>query len=45
MNPASKTWPLIFFLHGAGDRGDNPFLLAKASPFMMIREKGPLPFI
>jgi predicted esterase len=40
-----KTWPLIFFLHGSGDRGDNPFLLAKASPFMMIREKGPLPFI
>jgi poly(3-hydroxybutyrate) depolymerase len=43
-NPA-KTWPLIFFLHGVGDRGDNINLLAKASPFMMIREKGPLPFI
>jgi hypothetical protein len=43
-NP-TKTWPLIFFLHGAGDRGDNIDLLAKASPFMMIREKGPLPFI
>jgi predicted esterase len=40
-----KTWPLIFFLHGSGDRGDNLFLLAKASPFMLIREKGPLPFI
>ncbi|MBN1437779.1 MAG: dienelactone hydrolase family protein [Anaerolineales bacterium] len=40
-----KTWPLIFFLHGSGDRGDNPFRLAKASPLMMIREKGPLPFI
>ena len=40
-----KTWPLIFFLHGYGDRGDNVFLLAKASPFMFIREKGPLPFI
>ena len=40
-----KTWPLIFFLHGYGDRGDNPFLLAKASPFMFIREVGPLPFI
>jgi predicted esterase len=40
-----KTWPLLFFLHGSGDRGDNTFLLAKASPFMMIREKGPLPFI
>ncbi len=43
-NPA-KTWPLIFFLHGSGDRGDNLFLLAKASPFMFIREKGPLPCI
>ena len=41
----NKTWPLIFFLHGFGDRGDNVFLLAKASPFMYIREKGPLPFI
>jgi predicted esterase len=40
-----KTWPLIFFLHGYGDRGDNVFLLAKASPFMYIREKGPLPVI
>jgi predicted esterase len=40
-----KTWPLIFFLHGYGDRGDNVLLLAKASPFMFIREKGPLPFI
>ena len=38
-----KAWPLIFFLHGTGDRGDNVFLIAKASPFMMIREKGPLP--
>ena len=40
-----KTWPLLFFLHGYGDRGDNVFLLAKASPFMYIRDKAPLPFI
>ena len=40
-----KTWPLIYFLHGYGDRGPNVFLLAKASPFMFIREKGSLPFI
>jgi predicted esterase len=40
-----KTWPLLLFLHGSGDRGDNVLLLAKASPFMMIREQGPLPFI
>jgi predicted esterase len=41
----NKSWPLLFFLHGYGDRGDNLFLLPKASPFMFIREKGPLPFI
>ncbi len=41
----SQTWPLLFFLHGMGDRGNNVFILAKASPFKMIREKGPLPFI
>jgi dienelactone hydrolase len=40
-----KTWPLLYFLHGYGDRGANVFLLAKASPFMFIREEGPLPFI
>ena len=40
-----KTWPLLLFFHGYGDRGDNVFLIAKASPFMFIREKGPLPFI
>jgi predicted esterase len=43
-NP-DKKWPLLIFLHGSGDRGDNLSLLAKASPFMMIREKGPLPCI
>jgi pimeloyl-ACP methyl ester carboxylesterase len=44
-NDPDQSWPLIFFLHGAGDRGANVYLLAKASPLMMIREKGPLPFI
>jgi predicted esterase len=39
---SKKTWPLIFFFHGSGDRGKNLLLLAKASPFMYIREKGPL---
>lgn len=41
----NKNWPLLFFLHGYGDRGTNLLVLAKASPFMYIREKGPLPFI
>jgi predicted peptidase len=36
---------MILFLHGTGDRGDNVFLPAKASPLTMIREQGPLPFI
>jgi len=40
-----RSWPMIFFLHGTGDRGDNVFLLAKASPLVMIRETGPLPFL
>jgi predicted esterase len=43
-NP-TRSWPLIFFLHGSGDRGDNVFLLVKASPLMMILEAGPLPFL
>ena len=43
-NP-NKKWPLMIFLHGSGDRGENLFLLSKASPFMMIREQGGLPFI
>lgn len=42
---SKRAWPLLMFLHGSGDRGSNPFLIAKASPFMAIREKGPLPFI
>jgi pimeloyl-ACP methyl ester carboxylesterase len=41
----SKTWPTILFLCGSGDKGDNPYLIAKASPYMFIREKGQLPFV
>jgi predicted esterase len=40
-----KSWPLIFFLHGYGDRGDNIFALAKSSPFMYVRDQGSLPAI
>jgi len=40
-----KSWPAILFLCGVGDRGANPYLLAKASPFMMVRENKPFPFI
>jgi poly(3-hydroxybutyrate) depolymerase len=40
-----RRWPLLFFLCGTGDRGDNVFLLAKASPYRFIRERADLPFI
>jgi predicted esterase len=40
-----KDWPLMVFFHGSGDRGENLYLLSKASPFLWIREKGPLPFL
>jgi predicted esterase len=40
-----RVWPMILFLHGTGDRGENVFLPAKASPLAMVREQGPLPFI
>jgi len=40
-----QTWPLILFLCGTGERGENVFLLGKNGPFQMIREKEPLPSI
>lgn len=45
-NPA-KTWPLIFFLHGAGtgDHADTALLLAKVGSLIMLRKTGPLPVI
>ncbi len=42
---SQQTWPLILFLCGTGERGENVFLLGKNGPFQMIREKGPLPAI
>ena len=32
----SRRWPLILFLHGAGDRGDNGYVIAQNSPFRFI---------
>jgi acetyl esterase/lipase len=40
-----EEWPLLIFFCGTADRGGNVFLLAKASPFMYIREKEDLPCI
>jgi len=41
----AKKWPLIFFLCGTGERGEDIFLLAKHGPWNSIRQKGPLRFI
>jgi predicted peptidase len=40
-----QAWPLVIFLCGTGERGENIFLFGKNGPFQMIREKGPLPLI
>jgi predicted esterase len=40
-----RTWPLILFLCGSGERGENVFLFAKHGPLRMVREQGPLPFL
>jgi hypothetical protein len=42
---SQKDWPLIFFLCGTGERGDDPFRLAKHGPWNWIFQKEALPFI
>ena len=32
----TRRWPLILFLHGAGDRGDNGYFIAQNSPFRFV---------
>jgi predicted peptidase len=34
---ADKKWPVILFLHGSGERGTDPWLVAKHGPPMLIR--------
>jgi len=41
----SKRWPLILFLHGAGERGTNVWLVAKHGPPKIVKEKADFPFI
>ncbi|TAN36843.1 MAG: phospholipase [Verrucomicrobia bacterium] len=41
----NKEWPLMLFLHGAGERGDNLDMVAKHGPLKVIREGKPLPFV
>ncbi len=40
-----KRWPLMLFLHGAGERGNNVQLVAKHGPMKLVREGHDFPFI
>ncbi len=42
---AARRWPLIFFLHGAGERGTNIWLVAKHGPPKIVKDKPGFPFI
>jgi predicted esterase len=39
---STKTWPLIVFLHGSGDRGENGLVIAQNSPFRFVTAGGAL---
>jgi predicted peptidase len=40
-----RRWPLILFLHGAGERGDDLQRVAVHGPPRVVREKPDLPFV
>ena len=40
-----KAWPVLLFLHGAGERGDNLDLVTKHGPPKLVRQGKDLPFI
>ncbi|HEY9508384.1 MAG TPA: prolyl oligopeptidase family serine peptidase [Verrucomicrobiae bacterium] len=40
-----KRWPLMLFLHGAGERGNDVQLVAKHGPLKLVREGHDFPFI
>jgi predicted peptidase len=42
---AKSQWPLIFFLHGAGERGDNLELVKKHGPPNLVQTNPDFPFI
>ena len=42
---AAKTWPLMLFLCGSGERGTDVYRFAKNAPFLVVSEKEELPFI
>jgi predicted peptidase len=41
----TKPWPLILFLHGAGERGTNLGLVAKHGPPKIVKDRPDFPFI
>lgn len=42
---SGKRWPLIYFLHGAGERGTNIWKVAVHGPPKIVKEKKDFPFI
>lgn len=40
---AAKQWPVLVFLHGSGERGSDPWLVAKHGPPKLLRGDGPAP--
>lgn len=44
VKPEQK-WPLILFLHGAGERGTNVWLVAKHGPPKVVKSQPDFPFI
>ena len=40
-----KKWPLIFFLHGAGERGSDVWKVAVHGPPKIVKEKKDFPFV
>jgi predicted peptidase len=43
--PDGEAWPLIFFLHGAGERGTDPNDVLRIGIAKRAKEKGDLPFV
>ena len=42
---SEKNWPLVIFLHGYGERGDNLELVRKYGPPRLVENGHQLPFI
>ncbi|MCX7825062.1 MAG: phospholipase, partial [Verrucomicrobiae bacterium] len=40
-----KTWPLILFLHGAGERGTNVWKVSVHGPPKLVKQQPDFPFI